>query len=244
MQGSEMFSEGLAQYSSLMVMEKAFGKQKLNRFLKYELDNYLSGRASESEYENPLLFTEQQQYIHYNKASLIYYYLKEMIGEDKFNGALRNIITKYAYKPAPFPTAYNVVDEFRAATPDSLKYLITDLFETITIFNNRVEKVTVTPTADKQYKVELSVICEKLRGDKMGNEKQVALNDYIDIGLFAKNNEDGDELGKPILYNRVKLNQKKTMLTYIVPQKPYQVGVDPYHYLIDKVISDNLKKVD
>ncbi len=244
MQGSEMFSEGLAQYSSLMVMEKAFGKEHLTRFLKYELDNYLSARAREGEYENPLIRTEDQQYIHYNKASLVYVYLKEMIGEQKFNSALRTIISKYAYKPAPFPTAYNIVDEFKAVTPDSLQYLITDMFETITIFNNRLEKVTVTPTADKQYKVDISVRCEKLRGDSLGNEKPVALNDYIDIGLFAKNEKDGDELGKPILYNRIRLNQKKTLLSFTVKEKPYQVGVDPYHYLIDKVIADNLKKVE
>ncbi len=244
MQGSEMFSEGLAQYSSLMVMEKAFGREKMNRFLKYELDSYLGSRATESDYENPLMRTEGQPYIHYNKASLIFYYLKEMIGEDKFNGALQNIVKKYAYQQPPFPTAFNVVDEFRAATPDSLKYLITDMFETITLFNNRVDKVTVTPTADKKYRVDLSIICEKLRGDSLGNEKPIALNDYIDIGLFAKNENDADELGKPLVYNRIRLNQKKTNLSFIVDQKPYQAGVDPYHYLIDKVISDNLKKVD
>ena len=244
MQGSEMFSEGLAQYSSLMVMEKAFGKEQINRFLKYELDNYLGARATERDYENPLMRTEDQQYIHYNKASLVYYYLKEMIGEQPFNTALRNIVTKYAYKPAPFPTAYNVVDEFKAVTPDSLQYLITDLFETITIFNNRVEKVTVTPTADKRFKVDINVLCEKLRGDSLGNEKPIPLNDYIDIGLFAKNAKNSDELGKPILYNRIKLHQKQTALTFVVSEKPYQVGVDPYHYLIDKVIADNLKKVD
>lgn len=244
MQGSEMFSEGLAQYSALMVMEKAFGKEQLNRFLKYELDNYLGARASEGEYENPLLRTENQQYIHYNKASLVYYYLKEMIGEQQFNGALRSIVTKYAYKPAPFPTAYAIEDEFRAVTPDSLKYLITDLFETITLFNNRLEKVTVTPTADKQYKVDIRVISEKLRGDSLGNERPIALNDYIDIGLFAKNEKDGDELGMPILYNRLRLNKKNTSLSFIVKEKPYQAGIDPYHYLIDKVTSDNLKKVD
>lgn len=244
MQGSEMFSEGLSQYSSLMVMEHAFGKEMVSRFLKYELNNYLRARGVEREYENPLMRTEQQQYIHYNKASLVFYYMKEMIGEQQFNQSLRNIVTKYAYKPAPFPTAFNIVDEFRAVTPDSLQYLLKDMFETITLFNNKLEKVTVTPTADKQFKVDLLVQCEKLRADSLGNEKAIPLNDYIDIGMFAKNANNADELGKPLLYQRIKISKKQTALSFIVKEKPYQVGVDPYHYLIDKVIEDNLKKVD
>lgn len=244
MQGSEMFSEGLAQYSALMVMEKTYGKEMLNRFLKYELDNYLKGRATEEEYENPLMRTEGQQYIHYNKASLIYYYMKEMIGEKELNAALKNIVTKYAYQKAPFPTSLNILDELKAATPDSLKYLITDMFENITLFNDRVDKVTVIETKDKQFNINIKVICEKLRSDSLGNEKAIAINDYIDIGLFAKNEKNGDQLGKVILYKRVKINKKNSEFNFMVAEKPYQVGIDPYHYLIDKVISDNLKKVN
>jgi len=244
MQGSEMFSEGLAQYSALMVMEKLYGKQHINRFLKYELDGYLRGRSSESEYENPLMHAEHQSYIHYQKAGIVYYYLKEMIGEQKLNEALRNVIHKYAYKQPPFPTAYNIMDELKAVTPDSLQYLFTDMFETITLFNNRVEKVTVTPTANKQFKVQMTVLSEKIKSDSLGNETLVPINDYVDIGIFGRNKGVEGDLGTPIRYQRVKLTQRKTTLDFTVAEKPYQAGIDPYHYLIDKVISDNLKKAE
>jgi ABC-2 type transport system permease protein len=243
MQGSEMFSEGLAQYSALMVMKKAYGREKMNRFLKYELDNYLLGRAVEKEYENPLLRTEGQGYIHYNKASLVYYYMQEMLGEQAFNGILKKIVTKYAYKDPPFPTAFNILDELKAGTPDSLQYLITDMFEKITLFNNRVDDATVTRGRDSLYQVTLSVTCEKIRSDSLGNETDIPLNDYIDVGLFEKNAVNTEELGDPILYQRIKINQKRTTFHFTVARKPYFAGIDPYHYLIDKVIADNLKKV-
>ncbi|MBK7034477.1 MAG: hypothetical protein IPH49_14715 [Ignavibacteria bacterium] len=83
MQGSEMLSESFAEYSALMVMEKEYGKEKMRKFLAYEMDNYLSGRAGEYEAERPIMATEGQGYIHYNKGSVVLYYLKEMIGEDK-----------------------------------------------------------------------------------------------------------------------------------------------------------------
>lgn len=244
MQGSESFSEGLAQYSALMVMKKEYGPQKMSRFLKYELDNYLRGRAQEKEFENPLMRTEGQGYIHYSKASLVYYYMQEMLGEQKLDSILKNIVTKYAYTNPPFPTAFNIVDELKAGTPDSLSYLISDMFEHITLFSNRVTKVTATETPDHRYTVQIGVHCEKIRCDSLGNETIIPMNDYIDIGLFEKNRRDAGELGNTLLSERVRISAKDTTLSFTVAQKPYQVGIDPYHYLIDKVIADNLKKVD
>jgi ABC-2 type transport system permease protein len=244
MQGSESFSEGLAQYSSLMVMKKEYGPQKMSRFLKYELDNYLRGRAQEQEFENPLIRTEEQSYIHYSKASLVYYYMQEMLGEQKLDSILKNIVTRYAYTNPPFPTAFNIVDELRAGTPDSLSYLISDMFEHITLFSNRVTAVTATETPDHRYAIQMSVHCEKIRCDSLGNETIIPMNDYIDIGLFGKNQRDAGELGNTLLSKRVRISAKDTTLSFIVARKPYQVGIDPYHYLIDKVIADNLKKVD
>jgi ABC-2 type transport system permease protein len=47
MQGGTLTSETLAQYSALMVMKHLYGPDKIRRFLKYELDGYLSAaRAS------------------------------------------------------------------------------------------------------------------------------------------------------------------------------------------------------
>ena len=54
-QGATLMSETLAQYSALMVMEKEYGKEKMRRFLKYELDNYLRNRSGELVEEMPLM---------------------------------------------------------------------------------------------------------------------------------------------------------------------------------------------
>ena len=47
MQGMTVPVETLAQYSALMVMEKQYGPEKMRRFLKFELDNYLQSRGGE-----------------------------------------------------------------------------------------------------------------------------------------------------------------------------------------------------
>ncbi len=75
----------------------------MRRFLKYELDNYLKNRGGEKIEELPLKLVEDQGYVHYRKGSLAMYALKDAIGEDAVNRALRNMLARYAFKAAPFP---------------------------------------------------------------------------------------------------------------------------------------------
>ena len=74
-----------------MVMEREYGPDQMKRFLKYELDNYLQGRAFERKKELPLLEVENQPYIHYRKGSLAMYALRDYIGEETLNAALARV---------------------------------------------------------------------------------------------------------------------------------------------------------
>ncbi len=239
MQGSEMMSEGFAQYSALMVMEKEYGKDKMKQFLKYEMDGYLRGRGREFEAERPLMKTESQQYIHYQKASVVMYYLKELIGEQKVNQALKSLIDTFAYKPAPYPTSISAINAIKKVTPDSLRYLITDLFENITLFNNRVIETSYKKNGTN-YEVTIKTQSEKFTADSLGKETNIPIADYIDIGVFAKSSSKKN-LGKALIYKRVKLTKKENVFVFKTTQLPYNVGIDPYNYLIDRIPDDNVK---
>lgn len=242
MQGSEMMSEGFAQYSALMVMEKEYGKDKMKKFLKYEMDSYLRGRSSELEAEQPLYKTNGQQYIHYKKASVVMYYLKEMIGENKVNEALHSLLDTFAYKQPPYATSLSAIRAFRKVTPDSLQYLIDDMFENITLFSNRAMEAKYKKVGN-EYVVTIKTNSEKFRADSLGKETSVPLADYIDIGIFASPTNKNN-LGKPLVLQRFKLIKKDNTFTFTVKEKPFQAGIDPYNYLIDRIPDDNLKKVE
>jgi aminopeptidase N len=241
MQGSEWMSEGFSQYAALMVMEKEFGREKMKKFLKYEMDGYLTGRSSEFEAERPIYKTEGQAYIHYQKASVAMYYLKEMIGENNVNLALQKLLTDHAYKEPPYATSMNAIQAFEEVTPDSLKYLVDDLFKHITLFSNRIESCSFKKNNDS-YVVTMNVVSEKYRSDSLGKEQPIPVNDYIDIAIFGEKNQT-PEKEKVLLHNRVKLNARKTRLVFSVNELPKRVGVDPYHYLIDRVPDDNTKNL-
>jgi hypothetical protein len=224
-----------------MVMEKEYGKDKMKKFLQYEMNSYLRGRSSELEAEQPLMKTESQQYIHYNKASVVMYYLKEMIGEEKVNVAMKNLVASYGYKNPPYPTSIAAVDEFKKVTPDSLQYVIKDMFETITMFSNRLLEANYKQVGN-EYEVTFKTTSEKFRANTLGQETKIPIADYIDIAIFEEPKNDKN-LGKPLLYKRIKVTKKDNTFTFKTKVKPYQVGIDPYNYLIDRVPDDNLKKL-
>jgi len=244
MQGATLLSESLAQYSALMVMEKEYGRDIMRKFLRYEMDNYLRSRGSERLKERPLLTVEAQQgYIHYNKASVALYYLKEMIGEEKVNAALRNVLRQYAYNAPPYPTSWALVDALSEQTPPQYQYLIQDLFADITLFSNRTLDATARRRPDGKFDVTLNLETHKFKADPKGNETEVPVNDWIDIGAFAKP-EKGRKYGRTLYRDRVHITQTRSSYTFTTGALPDQAGVDPFLLLVDRIPDDNTKKVN
>lgn len=241
MQGSTLLSESLSQYSALMVMEKMYGKEQMHKFLRYEMDRYLSARGFESEKESPLLEVENQGYIHYNKASTVMYYMKDMIGEENVNASLKNLVDSFAYHEPPYPTANELVSRLEAKTPDSLRYVIRDLFRKITLFDNRVMEATTRKVGDS-YETTVKVQAAKMYADSMGRETPTVLDDWIEVGLLAEPSE-GKRYGKPIEIRRSRMRAREGTFVFTTKEKPWQAGIDPYYYLVDRVPDDNLKKV-
>lgn len=241
-QGSTLMSETMSQYSALMVMEKEYGPHMMHKFLKYEMNSYLRGRAMESKKERPLMLGENQQYIHYNKGSVAMYALKDYIGEDSLNKGLRNYIKKVAFQEPPYTTSLEFVDELRKVTPDSLQYVISDLFEHITVYENRVTGFSSTPIVGGKYKVKIDVEAKKFQSDSLGKQKEIPINDWVDVAVFAKKDPDSKKPEVPIFITKVKLNKATQSIELILDKEPERAGVDPYHKLIDRDPDDNIQK--
>ncbi len=234
-QGSTMLSESLAQYSSLMVQEKEYGPHKMQKFLKYELDKYLAGRAHESKKELPLMLNENQQYIHYEKGSLVFYALKDYLGEDTVNKVLKQYIKDFAFQNPPFTRSIDLVKRLKDVTPEDKKYLIEDMFENITFYDNRTENVSYEKLDSGKYKVTILSFNKKTRADDVGQEKEIPMNDLIDIGIF-------DKEGKIQYLEKQKIKSGQNQFVIEVDKEPSKAGVDPLNKLIDKISDDNCIK--
>jgi|CXWL01.1.fsa_nt_gi ABC-type transport system involved in multi-copper enzyme maturation permease subunit len=249
-QGSTMMSESFAQYSALMVMEQEYGREKMRRFLKYELDNYLRSRGGELVEELPLMLVENQGYIHYRKGSVVLYALRDYLGADVVNQTLARYVSQVAYQPPPFTTSRDFMALLRAAAPADKQAMITDIFEKITLFENKVVSAKATKRADGKYDVDLVLATKKAYADGQGVESETPIDDWIDVGVFAKKAKAAD--GKPaakddetVLYlEKHHLKGGETTLQLVVDGEPAEAGVDPYNKLVDRNSDDNRKSVE
>ncbi|MEO6037344.1 MAG: M1 family aminopeptidase, partial [Saprospiraceae bacterium] len=245
--GSNLVSESLAEYSALMIAQQKYGADNVQKFLKYDLDRYLRGRAGESKKEN-VFINCNRPYEWYQKGSIILYGLQDYIGEAKMNGAIRAFRDSFGLKEnPPFPGSYDLYAFIEKATPDSLRYYLEDSWQKITLYENRILSAKAKKTGDNQYEVTLQVKARKLYADEKGNESEATgMNDYIDIGIFAedKTEANGRKLTQPLYLQKHRLSNGEHTIVLTVPGKPVRAGIDPYNKLIDRVPEDNRVEVE
>jgi ABC-2 type transport system permease protein len=242
-QGSTMLIESLAQYSALMVMEKEYGPHHMRRFLRYELDKYLSARGTEAIEELPLMRVENQGYIHYHKGSLIFYRLRDEIGEEALNRALKRFLKDKAFQEAPFTTSAELLDYIRAEAPPAKQALITDMFGKIVFYDNRVLEAGEKKRPDGQWDVTMKLHLAKMTSDGKGKETPRAYDEPVEIGVFARAQGAKEADERVLLLEKRVLAGDNPVVTVTVKEKPFEVGVDPYNKLIDRVSGDNRKEV-
>jgi ABC-2 type transport system permease protein len=242
-QGAAMLSESLSQYAALMVMEKEHGRDKMRRFLKYELDRYLSGRGSELIEEQPLMRVENQGYIHYAKGSLVFYRLREEIGETALNRAIARYLQDKAFQQPPYTTTLEFLDYLRAEAPPDKHALLDELFGEIVFYDNRVVDAKWQQRPDGQYEVTIEYAVAKSVSDGKGVETPRPMHDEIEIGVFARK-PGAPESEEQVLYlERHRLEQPQGTITVVVASEPYDAGIDPYNKFIDRAPDDNRKRV-
>jgi hypothetical protein len=244
MQGGTIMSETLAQYSALMVMKHLYGPDKIRRFLKYELDNYLRNRQGEVVEEVPLERVEDQGYIHYRKGAVVMYLLQERLGEDAVDRALARFDARFRFKGAPYPRSLDLIDEFRkeAKTPEQ-RQLISDLFEKITLYDLKVADAKTRRDATG-WTTTLTVKADKFYANGKGVETKTRLAEPIEIGLFTGRPGLGAFSSKDVVVmERRPIVSGTQQIVLHSSKKPTFAGVDPYNFYIDRNADDNVKEV-
>ena len=94
----------------------------MKKFYDFNMGMYLRGHAGGGgRDEMPLLRVRDQNHVYYHKGAVAMYTLKERIGEDRVNAALRSYLKKWRDAGPPYATSLDLYRELLAVTPDSVK---------------------------------------------------------------------------------------------------------------------------
>jgi ABC-type transport system involved in multi-copper enzyme maturation permease subunit len=227
MEGAPLLTESLAWYSGMLVVEETLGRDHLLRLLDVMRAEYLAPHET----REVSLLRGTDRIDAYRSGPFAMFALREAVGPERVNAALRNLLAKFDPARPPYPSSLDLYAELRAVTPPDRHGLLKDLFEEVTFWNLRTKKADVQPSG-RAYRVTLHIEAEKLKANALGKEKPVPMNDTIEVALFAAD-------GKPLYRQPHRIRSGAQTITITVPTPPARAALDPDHELLDRNPEDN-----
>ena len=231
-EGAGVLIESFATYSAMQVVEETLGYEHLLRYLTQMRQEYEVPRSRAA----PPLLRSNNAFMNYRKGPFALFALRNYMGKDRVNDALRRLLRRYKPTP-PLPTTLDFYRELQAVTPDSLHYLVHDLFAANTFWELSTDRATAKQTESGAWQVTLDVEARKVTVDSIGIETNRPMNDWVEVGVY-------DPALKETLYrHKHRIRSGKQTLTLTTRHKPVRAGIDPNHLLIDLNTDNNVREV-
>ncbi|MDF1505539.1 hypothetical protein [Roseisolibacter sp. H3M3-2] len=238
--GAALLSESLAWYSALGTVEAEYGRAHVERLLGVMREAYLQPHARAA----PPLLQARDWLQAYRKGPFALWTLRELAGEAAVTGALRRLLDAHPEGARPLPTSRDLYRELRAATPDSMRGLLADLFERNTYWKLEVRRAEAAPAGGGAWRVALDVRARKLVVDTLGVEREVPMDERVELGVDGAA-AGGADAAAPALYrgtHRIRSGAQRVVVT--VRGAPARALVDPRRLLLDDEGEDNAVEVE
>lgn len=239
-EGAPLLSESFAWYAAMGVMENAYGREHLERLRRF----FRQPSPIPPIRQSVPLLRALDPYAAYRKGPFALFALREYMGEARVNLAFRRLIEPHRTATLPGATSMDLYRELQAVTPDSLRYLLHDLFAANTFWELETERATATRTAAGAWRVTLRVKARKVTVDPAGVETEVPMDEWIQVGVFAPSGRQGPDFGETLYLRSHRIRSGPQAITVTVPKEPSDAGIDPYLLLIDLERFDNVEEVD
>jgi ABC-2 type transport system permease protein len=225
-EGAGLLEVTLETYSAMRVVEETLGPEQLRRYLRFMR---FENAPSHSRAGRPLL-RATDSFAFSRKGPFALSTMREYIGKERVDAALRRLFEKHRSGTPPLPTSMDLYRELQAVTPDSYRSLLHDLFEQNTFWELETTRSSAQRTASGAWQVTLDVRARKAVVDEAGVETEVPMDDWLEVGVFNE--------GEPSL-EKFRIHSGTQTITVTVPQKPARAGIDPRHLLSDLGETDN-----
>jgi ABC-2 type transport system permease protein len=239
-EGLPFLSEGLATFFAIQMIRESRGVEQARRLLSILRQPHPYPEIRRGE---PLL-RALDPYLAYRRGPFAMNALTEYVGSRQINTAVRRLIAKHDAPGAPQATTMHLYRELQAVTPDTLHFLLHDLFEVNTYWRLKTEDATAKQRSDGTWDVTLAVHARKEVFDSAGVVTEVPLNEWFDVGVFAETQSRWD-LSDPLYLRRHRIRSGRQTITVTVPRKPVLAGIDPHHVLDweEREDDDNIETV-
>ena len=241
-EGAPVIAESLAWYYAIRIVEHTKGAGELRRLMGFLRKPYPIAPIHRGE---PLL-RGLDPWMSYRKGPYALYALSEYVGVDAVNTALRRLYEQHEPDDAPLATTLDLYRELQAVTPDSMRYLLRELFEVNVFWQLRADRVRARRLPSGDWQVTLDVHARKLLVDSAGVETELPMDEGVQVGVFAAGREVGVELDAPLHLAMHRIRSGRQTISVTVPERPLLAGIDPMHLLDweENEDDDNIEAVE
>ena len=242
--GASIFVEGLAKYTEAVLLEQEFGKAALWQLTDQANTAYFSGRAFATEPEPALSHTEGQNYLAYGKSLLGLLTVRDLVGEEKLNGAIRNMVDISMENSEPKVTMADFLRMLKSnSSPDQIRG-ITEAFEKVVRFDLSITTAEIEQVENGKYKVTVGFQARKMETRADGSEFEIPINDKLEVTAFSAHPKTLTST-KDILYSEfITIREGEGAISFLTDQSPSFIGLDPWGTKPDSNRKDNFFKMD
>lgn len=232
-EGAPVLSESLAWYSAMLVVEETHGREERDQILDVMRESYLTPGSTPTV---PLLRAVDRMSA-YRSGPFALYSLREAIGKERVNLALRNLVAKFGAGTPPYPTTLDLYRELHDVTPVASQSMLHDLFAEITFWDFRMRSMRAEPIAGGRYRVTFDLEAYKVRAGNGPREQRVPLGEAVEIAVFGETRKDRLHLASH------RLRDGAQTIVIEVEKRPEFADIDPHNKLLERYRNDNWKAV-
>ncbi|MBX2873649.1 MAG: hypothetical protein KTR30_16155 [Saprospiraceae bacterium] len=242
-EGGSFLVESTAKYLECIIQEQRHGKHQLRTLVKEEMSRYFGNRNRAIVPEPPLNLVDGQNYLAYSKGAVVMNAIRDLLGEQTVNEALRYLFDHHAFPKPKASMADFEAQLFERATLAQQEQL-KDWLSRITIYDTKILSATYTPLPSGEFEVQLEVEAHKQQLQADGSLAEMPMEEPVNIGLFQQHPDQLVRFSEQDYYEKYILKSGVQKIRFQVAHLPEFVSVDPYLHLLDKNIYDNTILLD
>jgi len=240
-EGGSVLVETLAKYTELMLLEQKYGKEYVRRVLQHEHQRYFNGRARSTDNELPLYRADANHLI-YSKGAITMYALKEALGEQVINKALRLLIENHSY-PKPPATTLDLISALQAFAQTQHLPLVNRWFKQVVLDDLSIVSASYLPLSDNLYQVDVCLKSKAKSLDALGNASLITGNASIWFGVLTDHPDELITKGNDravLKLEQVNIGIENHCLRWTVNEQPSYVAIDPFYQVLDPERDNNV----
>lgn len=226
--GAAVLSETLANYCELVIAEAEHGRSETLANLQRTADLYFLIRSFETGPEQTLSQLDSQIFVAYNKGTHVVHGLRELLGEDTINRALRQLLDDFPYPKKP--VVGDLIDRLLAVAPAETHSKIHEWFDQVVTYDLRVTDAEIA-ASENGFEANLDILATRKDETTHLAPESSPLMAWVEVALM-----DGQRLVKRERF----FADKQQMKQIFFSKKPFdRVVIDPNRIYLDPSYNDN-----